>query len=304
MTKPYANVQMAQMITEMVLVLKIVELVHLNNSRAKTKNAFQKVGCATEMMTAVTVRTKLIPNVMKSNADPTNGNVPMENVASPRTGDVITTRTVLTVVTSIAIQLQLAVPTSSNAKTDNASPTNGNVILKMTAWTDRMKIQTLVAMPEVQAKIPHVDLTNLDAPDLPNVCLCLGNVMETMIVQMKKTKTIAKKALVMIGNLIAEKDIAFLRLGDVMAIQVCNSMLSRRRSKVSFAEFCPFFQIVIMAWTNKIAQQLNLQILLRCQDFPMPLNVTNGHSNVTTANVFLIGGNVTVPKIAPTKVTS
>ena len=102
-----------------------------------------------EMMIVVTVRTKLIPNAMKSNADPTNGNVPTENVAFRRTGGVITTRTALTVVMSIAIQPQLAVPMSSNVRTDNASSTNGNAILKMTAWTDPMKIQTLVGKLKV-----------------------------------------------------------------------------------------------------------------------------------------------------------
>merc|ERR1719210_2892213 len=102
----------------MVHVLKTAELVHQNNLRAKTKNAFQMVGCAMEMMTVVTDRTKLIPNAMRSNADLINGNVPMENVASRRTGDVITMKTALTVVMNIAIQPQLAVPMSSNVRTD------------------------------------------------------------------------------------------------------------------------------------------------------------------------------------------
>ena len=105
--------------------------------------------------------------------------------------------------------------------------------------------------------------------------------MVILIVLEKKTKKVATRKNVKIGNLIVDKVNVFSNHGNVTEKKTVHLELMK-----------------IIVQTSHLMRIVKRMGILTCPIFQIPLSAMNGRLNVTMVNVFHIGGNVMVVKVS------
>ena len=105
--------------------------------------------------------------------------------------------------------------------------------------------------------------------------------MVILIVLEKKTKKVATRKNVKIGNLIVDKVNVFSNHGNATEKKTVHLELMK-----------------IIVQTSHLMRIVKRMDILTCPIFQILLSAMNGRLNVTMVNVFLIGGNVMVVKVS------